>query len=87
MDVETIDDQFSLRMSQCLYEDLHRHLFPGDGDEHGAVIEAGLAVLNRRRILFGEAPVEGAGWRGLGPWDTRLQDAPGTVRDHRRRYA
>lgn len=52
MDAETIDDQFSLRMSQCLYEDLHRHLFPGDGDEHGAVIEAGFAALNRRRILL-----------------------------------
>src|SRR5580698_8000251 len=48
MDAETIDDQFSLRMSQSLYEDLHHHLFPGDRDEHGAVIEAGLAVLNRR---------------------------------------
>ena len=53
MDAETLDNQFSLRMSQCLYEDLHRHLFPGDGDEHGAVIEAGLAVLNRRRVLLG----------------------------------
>jgi hypothetical protein len=52
MDAETIDNQFSLRMSQSLYEDLHRHLFPGDGDEHGAVIEAGLAVLNRRRVLL-----------------------------------
>jgi len=39
-------------MAQSLYEDLHHHLFPGDGDEHGAVIEAGLAVLNRRRVLL-----------------------------------
>jgi len=52
MDAKAIDDQFSLRMAQSLYEDLHHHLFPGDGDEHGAVIEAGLAVLNRRRVLL-----------------------------------
>jgi hypothetical protein len=52
MDAETIENQFSLRMSQSLYEDLHGHLFPGDRDEHGAVIEAGLAVLNGRRVLL-----------------------------------
>src|SRR5579872_4639358 len=52
MDAETIENQFSLRMSQSLYEDLHGHLFPGDRDEHGAVIEAGLAVLNRRPVLL-----------------------------------
>lgn len=27
-----------------MYDRLHAHLFPGDGDEHGAVIAAGLAV-------------------------------------------
>jgi molybdopterin/thiamine biosynthesis adenylyltransferase len=52
MDADTLDNQLSLRMSNSLYEELHRHLFPGDGDEHGAVIEAGLAVLNRRRVLL-----------------------------------
>jgi molybdopterin/thiamine biosynthesis adenylyltransferase len=39
-------------MSQALYQDLHAHLFPGDGDEHGAVIEAGLATLGGRQVLL-----------------------------------
>ena len=52
MDAQPIDDNFSLRMSQALYLDLHAHLFPGDGDEHGAVIEAGLATINNRRVLL-----------------------------------
>ena len=43
---------WSLRLPQGLYEDLHRHLFPGDGDEHGAVIEAGLARLGGRQVLL-----------------------------------
>jgi hypothetical protein len=29
-------------MSQSIYSDLHAHLFPGDNDEHGAIITAGL---------------------------------------------
>lgn len=43
---------WSLRMPQGLYDDLHRHLFPGDHDEHGAVIEAGLAVVAGRSVLL-----------------------------------
>lgn len=30
------------RIDQSLYQKLHQHLFPGDGDEHGAVIAAGI---------------------------------------------
>ena len=30
-----------------IYEQLERHLFPGDGDEHGAVVAAGLAETSR----------------------------------------
>lgn len=30
-------------ISQPLYDRLHRHMFPGDRDEHGAVIVAGIA--------------------------------------------
>jgi hypothetical protein len=33
-----------LVMPEELYEQLHAHLFPGDNDEHGAVIAAGLAA-------------------------------------------
>ena len=29
-----------------LFDELHRHLFPGDHDEHGAVILAGIAKTN-----------------------------------------
>lgn len=31
-----------LRIAQDDYERLHAHLFPGDGDEHGAILKAGL---------------------------------------------
>lgn len=35
--------RWELVLPEGLYERLQRHLFPGDGDEHGAVIRAGLA--------------------------------------------
>lgn len=34
---------YSLRMAQPLFDRLMKHLFPGDSDEHGAVIAAGIA--------------------------------------------
>lgn len=42
-----------LVIPQGMYERLQRHLFPGDGDEHGAVIAAGIArtVNGRMRLL------------------------------------
>lgn len=43
---------WSLRMPQPMYDELHRHLFPGDGDEHGAVIEAGLATIDGEQVLL-----------------------------------
>jgi len=43
---------WSLRMPQSMYGELHRHLFPGDGDEHGAVIEAGLATIDGEQVLL-----------------------------------
>ena len=33
---------WSLVIPEAMFGDLHRHLFPGDGDEHGAVIVAGV---------------------------------------------
>jgi len=36
-----------LRIDQPLWYKLRQHLFPGDGDEHGAVIVAGLAETSR----------------------------------------
>src|SRR5688572_17184485 len=37
----------TFRISAPLFERLHRHLFPGDGDEHGALILAGIAETAR----------------------------------------
>jgi hypothetical protein len=42
----------SLTMDQTLHRRLHRHLFPGDGEEHGAVIAAGLARSGRGTRLL-----------------------------------
>ncbi|WP_413989808.1 HesA/MoeB/ThiF family protein [Labrys okinawensis] len=36
---------WSLTIPETLFEDLNGHLFPGDGDEHGAVLIAGLHPL------------------------------------------
>lgn len=38
---------WTLVADSALYEQLLAHLFPGDGDEHGAVITAGLAASTR----------------------------------------
>ncbi len=37
--------QWRMTFPGSLYERLRNHLFPGDGDEHGAVIAAGLARM------------------------------------------
>lgn len=36
-------NKYKLRMAKPLFDRLMAHLFPGDGDEHGAVVAAGLA--------------------------------------------
>ena len=41
---------WELVMGEDLYDKLHAHLFPGDDDEHGAVIEAGIARTSDGRI-------------------------------------
>lgn len=38
-----LNKPWRILMAQGMYTRLHTHLFPGDGDEHGAVILAGLA--------------------------------------------
>jgi tRNA A37 threonylcarbamoyladenosine dehydratase len=50
MDPFTLMNEF--RISAPLFEKLQLHLFPGDGDEHGAVICAGLLETNRGLRLF-----------------------------------
>jgi hypothetical protein len=39
-------------MDEPLFRQLHAHLFPGDGDEHGAVIATGIAESNRGTRLL-----------------------------------
>lgn len=43
---------WELRLPAPLYAELHRHLFPGDGDEHGAVIAVGLSRSPRGSRLL-----------------------------------
>ena len=52
MDARTLSRDWSLRMDQKMYDELHRHLFPGDHDEHGAVLEAGLATIDGKQVLL-----------------------------------
>jgi len=40
-----------LKISQADYDVLWKHLFPGDGDEHGAVLLAGLSTCDERVTL------------------------------------
>jgi len=42
----------SLTIDEPLFKTLHRHLFPGDHDEHGAVIAAGVAETERGTRLL-----------------------------------
>jgi tRNA A37 threonylcarbamoyladenosine dehydratase len=43
---------WELRLSSSVFSELHRHLFPGDGDEHGAVIAVGVADSPRGMRLL-----------------------------------
>src|SRR5438552_14503132 len=45
---------WTLVFPERLYERLWTHLFPGDGDEHGAVLAAGIAVGADNRLLVRE---------------------------------
>jgi len=50
-----VKETWSLIMDERLYQRLHTHLFPGDNDEHGAVLLAGLAESQRGiRLLVRE---------------------------------
>ena len=49
----SVDAPLSLRLPRLLADQLERHLFPGDNDEHGAVIGAALVETARERRLLG----------------------------------
>lgn len=42
----------SLRITERDYSEVHRHLFPGDGDEHGAVLGVSVADTTRGKRLL-----------------------------------
>jgi tRNA A37 threonylcarbamoyladenosine dehydratase len=52
MDEVTMKLPITVRMDAPLFGDLFRHLFPGDGDEHGAVIAAGMVETDRGTRLL-----------------------------------
>src|SRR5580658_8674355 len=47
VELTKLKQPWHLVLPQGMYTRLNRHLFPGDGDEHGAVITAGIAVTDR----------------------------------------
>jgi molybdopterin/thiamine biosynthesis adenylyltransferase len=47
-----MNEPISLTIDSMLFRRLHDHLFPGDGDEHGAVIAAGIAHSARGTRLL-----------------------------------
>jgi molybdopterin/thiamine biosynthesis adenylyltransferase len=51
-EIPPVDRPWRLVLPQGLYSSLHHHLFSGDGDEHGAVISAGIAETRREVRLL-----------------------------------
>jgi molybdopterin/thiamine biosynthesis adenylyltransferase len=47
-----MNEPWSLSMDESLYQRLMQHLFPGDADEHGAVIAAGVVTTSRGTRLL-----------------------------------
>jgi hypothetical protein len=43
---------FSVIIDEPTFSNLHQHLFPGDDDEHGAVLSAGIADTARGTRLL-----------------------------------
>lgn len=43
---------FTFRISKPLFDQLHAHLFPGDDDEHGAVVTVGVSESERETRLL-----------------------------------
>lgn len=54
MDARSVKTGVRLRILEDDWNRLHQHLFPGDGDEHGAVLLCGQAGENGHRLLVRE---------------------------------
>jgi len=53
---------FTFRITKPLFDQLHAHLFPGDDDEHGAVVTVGVCTSGREtRLLVREVFLARAG--------------------------
>ena len=50
--VPSVNEPLTVRMPAGVYARLSAHLFPGDNDEHGAVLEAGVSVTARGTRLL-----------------------------------
>lgn len=48
-----MSSSWSLRLPKPLFDQLHAHLFPGDDDEHGAVLAVGITETGRGMRLLG----------------------------------
>jgi molybdopterin/thiamine biosynthesis adenylyltransferase len=72
-----MDEPWTLVMPARLHGDLVAHLFPGDGDEHGAVIAAGVATTSRGiRLLAREVFIAEEGIDFVpGRWGYRMLTA------------
>ncbi len=53
MALDPMNGQISLRLTRAMWTELERHLFPGDRDEHGAVIGAAVVDTARGSHLLG----------------------------------
>lgn len=53
MATQSLTTPWTLRLPASLAAQLHEHLFPGDHDEHGAVISASVVETNRGTRLLG----------------------------------
>ncbi|MBT1681899.1 ThiF family adenylyltransferase [Curtobacterium flaccumfaciens pv. flaccumfaciens] len=47
-----MNNAWSVVMTEKHWQELHTHLFPGDGDEHGAVLRCGIATSSRGNRLL-----------------------------------
>jgi hypothetical protein len=69
---EPLMARWTLTLTESLYEHLHAHLFPGDGDEHAAIVLAGVQqlgdgtvrLLARDLVLAKDGADYVPGWHG-----------------------
>ena len=79
-----INGPFSLRLPQAIATELQEHLFPGDGDEHGAVIGAAFVSTSRGSQLLGRRLFLAKDGVGLHARQLRLPNAYSRLRQRMR---